>query len=222
MARFTRLDVLTTMVDIGVVPLFHHSDPETAKQAVAALARGGARIVEFTNRGDHALEAFVELEKFTAAAYPQVILGVGSVIDAPTAAAFINAGASFVVCPSLDAEVVRLCNRRKVGVVPGCATTTEIVTAHELGCEIVKAFPGGQLGGPGFVKAVRGPIPSASIMPTGGVDITEESLTAWFEAGVACVGIGSKLVRKDLIEAGDWEALEQAMSDVIGIVSRLR
>ena len=222
MARHNRLAVLNTMYDIGLVPLFHNSDVAVGKEIIGALTRGGARVVEFTNRGDQAIDVFVELERFCADEHPDVILGAGSVIDAPTAAAYINAGASFVVSPALHREVAQLCNRRKVAYVPGCATATEIVTAHELGCEIVKVFPGGSVGGPAFVKAVRGPIPSAALMPTGGVDITEDSLSGWFEAGVPCVGMGSKLVSKDLVEAADWDALQQRTADTIALISTLR
>jgi 2-dehydro-3-deoxyphosphogluconate aldolase/(4S)-4-hydroxy-2-oxoglutarate aldolase len=222
MARFARLTVLNTMIDIGLVPLFHNPDIEVSKKIVGALARGGARVVEFTNRGDQAIEVFSELERFCAAEHQDVILGAGSIIDIPTAAAYINAGAGFVVSPTLDRGVAELCNRRKIAHVPGCATATEIVNAHELGCEIVKVFPGGLVGGPAFVKAVKGPIPSASLMPTGGVDITEDSLAGWFDAGVPCVGMGSKLVTKDLVEAGDWEGLERRVTDVIQLISDLR
>ena len=222
MPRYTRLAVLNTMMDIGLVPLFHNSDVGVAKEIVGALARGGARVVEFTNRGDQAIDVFAELERFCAAEHPGVMLGAGSVIDAPTAAVYINAGASFVVSPTLDRGVAETCNRRKVAHVPGCATATEIVFAHELGCEIVKVFPGGLVGGPAFVKAVRGPIPSASLMPTGGVDTTEESLSGWFEAGVPCVGIGSKLVSKELVESRDWAALERKTSEVIQLIADLR
>lgn len=222
MARFTRLEALNATIDVGLVPLFHHPDVEVGREIIGALARGGARVVEFTNRGDHALEAFSELEKASAADHPDIILGAGSVIDAPTAAAYINAGANFVVSPTLDRGVAELCNRRKVAHIPGCATATEIVAAHEVGCEIVKVFPGGLVGGPAFVKAVRGPIPAASLMPTGGVDVTRESLSGWFEAGVPCVGIGSKLVGKDIVEAADWDTLERRTADVIQLITELR
>lgn len=222
MARFARLMVLNSMIDVGLVPVFHHADIDTAKSIVAALSRGGARVVEFTNRGDHAFETFSELERYCSAEHPDVILGVGSVIDEVTAGTYINLGANFVVGPSLDRRVAEICNRRKVAYSPGCASPTEITLAHELGCEIVKVFPGGLVGGPAFVKAIHGPCPWALLMPTGGVDITEESLAEWFAAGVPCVGIGSKLVSRDLVESADWAALEQRTASVISTISRLR
>jgi 2-dehydro-3-deoxyphosphogluconate aldolase/(4S)-4-hydroxy-2-oxoglutarate aldolase len=222
MARFARLTVLNSMIDVGLVPVFHHEDVDTAKAIIGALDRGGARAVEFTNRSDHAFETFSELERYCSSDHPDVILGVGSVIDEITAGIYINLGANFVVGPSLDRRVAEVCNRRKVAYSPGCASPTEITFAHELGCEIVKVFPGGLVGGPAFVRAVHGPCPWTLIMPTGGVDITTDSLTDWFTAGVACVGIGSKLVSRDLVEAEDWVALEQRTADVISTISSLR
>ena len=222
MARFARLTVLNSMIDVGLVPVFHHEDINTAKSIVGALARGGARAIEFTNRADHAFETFSELERYCSSDHPEVILGVGSVIDEITAGTYINLGANFVVGPSLDRRVAEVCNRRKVAYSPGCASPTEITLAHELGCEIVKVFPGGLVGGPAFVRAVHGPCPWTLIMPTGGVDITNDSLTDWFAAGVACVGIGSKLVSSDLVEAEDWETLEQRTAGVISTISSLR
>jgi len=222
MARFARLTVLNSMIEVGLVPVFHHDNIDTARSIVAALSRGGARAIEFTNRGDHAFEIFSELERYCSSEHPDVILGAGTVVDESTAGTYINLGANFVVGPSLDRRVAEMCNRRKVAYSPGCATATEITFAHELGCEIVKVFPGGLVGGPAFVKAVRGPCPWALLMPTGGVDITTESLTDWFAAGVPCVGIGSKLVSKDLVEAADWTTLEQRTADVLSTISSVR
>ncbi len=222
MARFARLTVLNSMIDVGLIPVFHHDNIDTAKSIVAALSRGGARAIEFTNRGDHAFEVFSDLERYCSAEHPDVILGAGTVVDEVTAGTYINLGANFVVGPSLDRRVAGLCNRRKVAYSPGCASATEIAFAHELGCEIVKVFPGGLVGGPAFVKAVRGPCPWALLMPTGGVDITRESLSDWFAAGVPCVGIGSKLVSKDLVDATDWTALEQRTAAVISTIASLR
>ena len=222
MARHARLQVLNAMVETGLVPVFHHSDLATARSIVDALSRGGARVIEFTNRGDHAFEVFSELERLCADEYPDVIMGAGTVIDEATAATYLNVGANFIVGPSIDEGVARVCNRRKVAYLPGTATPTEIARAHELGSEIVKVFPGGQVGGPGYIKAVLGPVPWASLMPTGGVDTSEESLSAWFDAGVTCVGIGSKLVSKDVIARGDWEGLRHSTADAIATIARIR
>lgn len=222
MARFKRLEVLTTIVDVGLVPVFYHPDVEVAKHIAAACASGGARVVEFTNRGDFAPEVFKELSLYLAREHPDVILGVGSVVDAPTAALYIAHGANFVVGPLLNPEVARLCNRRKIAYSPGCGSASEISTAEELGVEIVKVFPGTSVGGPSFVRSVLGPCPWTSIMPTGGVDATEESIMAWFGAGVACVGIGSKLVRKEWVAAGDWMAITAQVRKVLAWIQKAR
>jgi len=216
MARYSRLRVLNTVLELGLVPVFYNPDLETAKQIVAACRAGGARVVEFTNRGDFAFQVYTELAQHVAQAEPDVILGVGSVVDAPTAALYIAAGANFVVGPVLNPEAARLCNRRKVAYMPGCGSASEISQAEELGVEIVKVFPGAAVGGPGFVKAVSGPCPWTRIMPTGGVDATIDSIRAWFGAGAACVGIGSRLVTKELVAAGDWDAISKKAAQVLG------
>jgi 2-dehydro-3-deoxyphosphogluconate aldolase/(4S)-4-hydroxy-2-oxoglutarate aldolase len=222
MARFSRLTVLNTMIDLGLVPVFYNGDVETGRRIVAACAAGGARIVEFTNRGDFAPQVFYELARHLAGAAPDVILGVGSVIDAPTAALYIAHGANFVVGPTLNPEVARLCNRRKIAYSPGCGSATEIAQAEELGVEIVKVFPGSSVGGPGFVKSVLGPCPWTRIMPTGGVDASEDGIKAWFSAGVACVGMGSRLIRKDLVAAGDYDAITDMVRQVLTWIRETR
>jgi 2-dehydro-3-deoxyphosphogluconate aldolase/(4S)-4-hydroxy-2-oxoglutarate aldolase len=222
MARFSRLEVLNTVIDLGLVPVFYHPDLAVAKQIVAACRAGGARVVEFTSRGDFALQTFTELAQHVAEHELGVILGVGTIVDAPTAALYLSAGANFVVGPSLNPEVARLCNRRKVAYMPGCGSATEIAQAEELGVEIVKVFPGSAVGGPGFVKAVLGPMPWTNIMSTGGVDATEDSIRAWFEAGVVCVGIGSKLIAKDLMTARDFDAISAKVAQVLAWIEEAR
>ena len=183
MARFMRLDVINTLLDAGVLPLFYHGEIETAIELVKACARGGVRAVEFTNRGELAYPVFTELVNYFAKADPSMILGVGSIIDAPTAALFMASGANFIVGPSLNPEISRLCNRRKILYMPGCATENEISAAEELGAEICKVFPGESIGGPGFIRAVMAPCPWHRLMPTGGVDATEASISEWIKAG---------------------------------------
>jgi len=222
MASHTRLEVLNTVLELGLVPLFYHKDIEVAKKTVAACVTGGARVIEFTNRGDFAYQVFNELSQYVREAYPDLILGVGSVIDAPTAAMYIASGADFIVSPILNPETARLCNRRKIAYMPGCGSVSEISQAEELGVEIVKVFPGGAVGGPGFVKAVMGPCPWTRIMPTGGVDATRENIETWFKAGAACVGMGSKLIVKDLVAAGDFEAISQKVTQVLAWIKEVR
>jgi 2-dehydro-3-deoxyphosphogluconate aldolase/(4S)-4-hydroxy-2-oxoglutarate aldolase len=222
MARFSRLKVLNTILDTGVVPVFYNPDLGVAKKIAKACLDGGLKVAEFTNRGDHAVDVFSQLELYCRAELPELILGVGSIVDPYTAAMYIARGASFVVGPILNEEVARICNRRKIPYSPGCGSASEISRAEELGCEIVKVFPGGQVGGPAFIKSVLGPCPWVSMMPTGGVDCTEESLKAWFEAGVACVGIGSKLIRKDLVQAGDFDGIRDNVKKTLAIIAKVR
>jgi 2-dehydro-3-deoxyphosphogluconate aldolase / (4S)-4-hydroxy-2-oxoglutarate aldolase len=221
-ARFDRLQVYDRLLGQGLVPLFHHPEPDGAWEVVQAVAAGGCSVVEFTNRGDHAHEVFAALDERCRRELPDLVLGAGSVVDAGTASLYLNLGAAFVVGPTFDPEVARTCNRRKVAYLPGCATATEIARAEEAGCEIVKLFPGGAAGGPPFVAALRGPSPWTRIMPTGGVEPTEASLAAWFDAGAACVGMGSQLIRRDLVVAGDWEELTESVRSVLGLAARCR
>jgi 2-dehydro-3-deoxyphosphogluconate aldolase/(4S)-4-hydroxy-2-oxoglutarate aldolase len=222
MAHHSRLHVYNTLLDVGVVPLFYHQDLETAKQIAAACLEGGAPVIEFTNRGDFAYEVFSALSKHLIQARPDALLGVGTVTDAPTAALFIASGANFVVGPSFNPEIARLCNRRKIPYLPGCATLREIADAEEWGVEIVKLFPGETVGGPTFVKALLAPCPWTRVMPTGGVDATPESIQAWFRAGVACVGIGSKLVVKKEVDAGDFSAISARIKQVRAWITEAR
>ena len=222
MARFMRLDVLNTMVGTGLVPVFYHGDVEIAQKIVQACAAGGTRCIEFTNRGDFAPFVFKELAEHVTKTNPEVILGAGSIVDAPTAALYIASGANFVVGPLLNPEVARLCNRRKIAYSPGCGTVSEISQAEELGVEIVKIFPGGLVGGPEFVKSVLAPMPWTRIMPTGGVEATKESIFAWMKAGVAAVGIGSNLVSKERIAKGNWDEMTQAAAQLLAWIREAR
>ena len=222
MAKHDRMTVLNTMADIGLVPVFYHADPKTTISIIEACAEGGARVIEFTNRGDLAYKVFVEAMEHVITNDIDVILGVGSIVDAPTAALYIASGANFVVGPLLNPDVARLCNRRKVPYSPGCGSASEIAQAEELGVEIVKMFPGSEVGGPAFVKNVLGPCPWTRIMPTGGVDATRESLEAWFGAGVVCVGIGSKLLTKELLASGDYAALTAKIRETVATIKEVR
>lgn len=222
MSQFTRLEVLNTILADGLVPVFYHQSLETAIHIAEACAAGGCRCLEFTNRGDFAYEVFAGLVKHCRTHLPQVIVGVGSVLDPATAALYIANGANFVVGPVLNPEVARVCNRRKIAYSPGCGSASEISAAEELGVEIVKVFPGGEVGGPAFVKAVLGPCPWTRIMPTGGVDATEESVRAWIRAGAAALGIGSNLITRELVAAGDYATLSANVARVLWWVRKAR
>jgi len=222
MSRFKRLHVLNTFVETGIVPLYYNSDAEIVKKVVKACYDGGARVFEFTNRGDFAHEVFAQVNKWCARECPEMIMGTGSVCDPATAALYIQLGSNFIVSPSLNPDMAKICNRRKVAWIPGCGTLSEINMAEELGCEIVKIFPGGEIGGPAFVKDIKGPCPWTELMPSGGVTPERESLEAWFKAGVACVGLGSKLTPKDVIAKGDFGFIEQKVREAIAIVKELK
>jgi 2-dehydro-3-deoxyphosphogluconate aldolase/(4S)-4-hydroxy-2-oxoglutarate aldolase len=222
MAQFSKLEVLTAMEATGLIPVFYNKDFEVASEIVKACIRGGAKIVEFTNRGDYAYQVFGKLSQYFSESDEEVILGIGSVIDPYTAALYINNGANFIVGPVLNQEVAKICNRRQIPYSPGCGTASEISLANEIGCDIVKIFPGGLVGGPSFAKAVMAPCPWFKLMPTGGVSPTEESLSAWFEAGVACVGMGSKLITKDLVAAKDWKGIEENVRQALAIIKEVR
>lgn len=209
------------MHEQGMVPLFYHANVELGKQALAACYRGGARLLEFTNRGDFAHEVFAELNKYALRELPGMMLGAGSVADAGTAALFIQLGATFIVSPSLREDVALTCNRRKILYSPGCGSLTEIGRAEELGCEIVKLFPG-DLYGPNFIKAIQGPQPWTSIMPTGGVSPTKENLTGWFGAGAVCVGMGSQLISSDILKNGDFDKLETRVREALALIKKIR
>lgn len=215
MARFSRLQVYDAMLSTGLVPLFYHDQPEVAQEIVKAVSAGGARVLEFTNRGEKALSVFSQLNAFIESARLPIILGVGSIVDAPTAALYIAHGANFIVGPLFNPEVARLCNRRKIAYLPGCATVAEISAAEEAGVEIVKVFPGETVGGPTFIKAVLGPLPWSRLMPTGGVDATRESVQSWLKAGACCVGLGSNLIRKDWVSAGNYQAMQDTTQSIL-------
>jgi 2-dehydro-3-deoxyphosphogluconate aldolase/(4S)-4-hydroxy-2-oxoglutarate aldolase len=221
MAQFTRIEVAQTMKESGMVPLFFHSDIEVAKKVLKACYDGGARLMEFTNRGDFALEVFTEMTQYAIKELPGMIMGVGSVTDAAAASAYMLNGANFVVTPVLREDIAMVCNRRKVLWSPGCGSLTEIAKAEELGCEIVKLFPGSTYG-PGFVKGVLAPQPWTSIMPTGGVSPTEENLKGWFDAGVTCVGMGSKLISKEIVKNQDFKKLENSVRQALAIIQKVR
>ena len=210
------------MQQTGMVPVFYNADITTAKQVVKACYEGGVRAFEFTNRGDFAHEIFGELSRWARIECPELILGVGSVVDAPTAALYIQLGANFVVGPLFNAEVAKVCNRRCVPYTPGCGSVTEIGAAQEAGCDLTKIFPAGNVGGPSFVKNVLAPMPWSMIMATGAVEPTEENLSAWFKAGVTVVGMGSKLFPKDVIAAGNWSAISEKCREALAIIAAAR
>ena len=221
MAQYSRIEVASVMKETGMVPLFYHPDLEVSKKVLKACYDGGARLMEFTARGDFAHETFGELTKYAVAELPGMIMGVGSVTDGAAASRFMSLGANFVVTPVLREDIAIACNRRKVLWSPGCGTLTEIARAEELGCEIVKLFPG-DIYGPQFVKGIKGPQPWTSIMPTGGVSPNKENLEAWFSAGVTCVGMGSKLMSKHENGEFNYKAIEAKVKESLDIIKKVK
>lgn len=222
MAKYSRIQVALKMQETGLVPVFYNADLEICKKVVKACYDGGVRIFEFTNRGDFAHEVFKELNKYVIKELPGMILGVGSVVDAGTASLYIQLGTNFVVSPVLKDDVAIVCNRRKILWSPGCGSLNEISRAEELGAEIVKIFPAKQVGGPDFVKNIKGPCPWTSIMPTGGVEPEESNLKSWFDAGVVCVGMGSNFVSANIIKENKYDELREKVKEVLAIIQKIR
>lgn len=222
MARFNIIHSITTMSNTGMVPVFYHSDIEVAKSVLKACYEGGVRAFEFTNRGDFAQEVFAELVKFAARECPEMIVGIGSIVDPATAALYLQLGANFVVGPCYNPEISKVCNRRLVPYIPGCGSVSEINAAQESGCIVCKVFPAGNVGGPSFVKNIKAPMPWSMLMVTGGVEPTAESLTAWIKAGVACVGMGSKLFPKEVIAAGEWSKISNLCHECLETIKNLK
>lgn len=221
MAKFDKLAVMQKIGETGMVPVFYHSNAETAKKVIKACYDGGVRAFEFTNRGDFAQEVFAECVKFAAKECPELALGIGSVVDAPTAALYIQLGACFVVGSLFNPDIVPVCNRRLVPYCPGCGTVSEIGKAQELGCDLCKLFPG-DVYGPAFVKGMMAPCPWTKLMVTGGVAPTKENLTAWVKAGVYCVGMGSKLFPKEEVAAGNWQYITDKCKEALGYIAEAR
>jgi len=219
--RFSKLQILSVMQETGMVPVFYSNDLEVAKNVVKACYAGGVRAFEFTNRGEFAHEVFGELVKFAAKECPEMIMGIGSIVDAPTAALYIQLGANFIVGPLFNPEIAKVANRRLVAYAPGCATVSEVGYAQEAGCDLCKVFPGDVVG-PGFVKGLKAPMPWSNLMVTGGVKPEEANLKGWFDAGVTCVGMGSNLFPADMIKAADWDGITALCADALEIIKRVR
>lgn len=221
MAKFSKTEVIQAMASTGMVPVFYHKDAEVAKQVVKACYEGGVRAFEFTNRGDFAHEVFAEVVKYAAKECPEMIMGVGSIVDPATAALYIQLGANFVVGPLFNPEIAKICNRRLIPYTPGCGSVSEVGFAQECGCDLCKVFPGDVLG-TAFVKGLKAPMPWSNLMVTGGVKPTKENLEGWFKAGVTCVGMGSNLFPKDVIAAKEWSKITDLCKGALDIIKEIR
>lgn len=217
---FSKEQIITTLKTTGIVPLFSHDDAGVVLKVVEALYKGGARVFEFTNRRSNAFEVFKQLVAH-AGDFPEMTLGVGTVMDAATTQKFIDAGADLIVAPILKTEMAAVCKAHDKPWIPGCATLTEIVTAKEAGAEVIKVFPGSVLG-PGFVSAVMPVVPGLQLMITGGVEPTEQNLSAWFKAGATCVGLGSQLITSGIIQNNNWEELSRKTAEAVALVQQIK
>jgi len=218
---FTKQQITATMKKTGLVPLFTHDNVEDATNALQAVYDGGVRVFEFTNRRVNSFEVFSELVKQRSAKYPDLMLGIGTIMDGTTAQKFIDAGADFIISPIMKVEMGEVCKRNDKHWIPGCATLTEIVTAREQGAEIIKVFPGSVLG-PGFVSSILPVIPDLKLMITGGVEPNEDNLIAWFKSGAMCVGMGSLLFTKGILENKDWSLLQHKVKNLLHVIEYIR
>ncbi|GHT79732.1 bifunctional 4-hydroxy-2-oxoglutarate aldolase/2-dehydro-3-deoxy-phosphogluconate aldolase [Bacteroidia bacterium] len=220
MARFSKIETVLKMATTGMIPVFYHKDLEIAKQVVKACYEGGVRVFEFTNRGEYAHELFGELTQWSAKECPELILGAGSIVDAPTAVLYIQLGANFIVGPLFNPEIAKVANRRLIPYIPGCGSVSEVGFAQEMGCDVCKVFPGDVLG-IAFIKSLKAPMPWSQLMVTGGVKPEKENLRSWFDAGVTCVGMGSNLFSKEIITAKNWGKITELCGETLEIIREI-
>jgi 2-dehydro-3-deoxyphosphogluconate aldolase / (4S)-4-hydroxy-2-oxoglutarate aldolase len=217
---YTKEDIISQMRETGVVPLFTHENADEAFEVIHIAYMAGIRVFEVTNRRANSFEVFSALVR-RSRELPGLILGIGTVMDGPTTKKFIDVGAHFIISPIMNLEMATVCHNHKTMWMPGCATLTEIVTAKQNGAEVIKVFPGSVLG-PGFVSSIMPVVPDLKLMITGGVEPTRESLSAWFQAGAMCVGLGSQLFSKDILARKDWVALEDRIRTTLAITREVR
>ena len=220
MMAFRKEEIVEAMRSTGIVPLFTHDSADDAQQVIEAAYRGGVRAFEFTNRRPNSFEIFSHLVR-ERKKFADLMLGIGTVMDAATTKKFIDAGADFIISPILKLEMAEVCRKHEVAWIPGCATLTEIVTAKENGAAVIKVFPGSVLG-PGFVSSILPVVPDLKLMITGGVEPTRESLTAWFKAGAMCVGMGSQLFTKDILQTRNWTLLTEKVAHALALAKQIR
>ena len=213
-------EIINVMRETGVVPLFTHDNADEALQVVEAAYRGGVRAFEFTNRRANSFEIFSRLIR-DRKKFPDLLLGIGTVMDGATTRKFIEAGADFIISPIFRTEMAEVCHKYEKAWIPGCATLTEIVNARDNGAAVIKVFPGGVLG-PGFVSAIMPVVPDLKLMITGGVEPNEENLTGWFRAGAMCVGMGSQLFTKDILQNRKWDVLSERVATALELVKKIR
>jgi len=218
--RFSKQQIVNAMKGAGIVPLFTHDNPVDAQEVLEVAYSAGIRVFEFTNRRENSFEVFGHLMS-VAKKYPDLMLGIGTIMDGATTKKFLDAGADFVISPIMKIEMSSVCNTYDALWIPGCATLTEIVTARDHGAEIIKLFPASVLG-PGFVSSVLPVVPGLQLMITGGVEPNEKSISAWFKAGAACLGMGSQLFTKEILAKKNWPLLKQTIEETLNLSKQVR
>ncbi len=219
MANLKASEVFAQLEATRIAPVFYNADPAFSKKILQACYDGGIRVFEFTNRGERAVTVFQDLRQFVNDHYPELALGIGTIYTAAEARQFIDLGADFIVQPVTVAAVGEVCEKQEIPWLPAAATMNEIYQAMQLGADIVKLFPGNVLG-PGFVKAIKGPMPQAKVMVTGGVEPTETNLKAWFDAGADYLGMGSQLFALRLEAAQGFDALRERVSYMMKFIKK--
>lgn len=211
---------LAQLLNQRLLPLFYHESSDTSKAILQALYEAGIRTVEYTNRGEHALQNFKELRRMVDATLPDLQLGIGTIKTREQARQFIDTGADYIVCPTVNREVAEETHSAGLLWIPGCMTPTEIAQAEEAGAILVKIFPGNILG-PSYIGAIKELFPNLSFMPTGGVEAEEGNLKSWFKAGVVAVGMGSKLISKEVVGQKDYEKLKANVASALDLVNNV-
>jgi 2-dehydro-3-deoxyphosphogluconate aldolase / (4S)-4-hydroxy-2-oxoglutarate aldolase len=217
----TKNELLKLIPEQGVLPLYFYKDTEVSIEVLKALYNAGIRAVEYTNRGEAALQNFKKMREVCDKELKGMYLGVGTIKNASMAQTFIDAGANYIICPGLIEEVATVADKNNMLWVPGCMTPSEIICAENMGAKMIKLFPGNILG-PAFMSAIKELFPGLLFMPTGGVDLDKENISGWFKAGVCAVGMGSKLVSKNLLEQKDYAKIEALTKHVMDIVKSVR
>lgn len=212
-----KTELLRLIPEQGILPLYFYKDTEVSLSVLKALYNAGIRTVEYTNRGEAALKNFREMKQLCEHELSGMYLGIGTIKNADSAKAFIDAGADYIISPGLVEDAAKVAEENNMLWVPGCMTPTEVIRAEQLGARFVKLFPGNILG-PAFVSAIKELFPGVMFMPTGGVDLDKENIAGWFKAGVTAVGMGSKLISKQLLEAKDYAKIESLTKDAMEMV----
>ncbi len=213
--------ILSLIPQQGILPLYFYKDVSVSIEVLKALYSAGIRAVEYTNRGEAALQNFKEMRKVCDSELKGMYLGIGTIKNGEMAQTFIDAGTDYIICPGLIESVAAVADKNNMLWVPGCMTPTEIIRAETLGASMIKLFPGNILG-PGFMSAIKELFPGLSFMPTGGVELDKDNISAWFKAGVCAVGMGSKLITKQLLEAKDYAQITKDTEKVLAIIQSIK